>query len=273
VSDPFAPPRSGSTLPGSLTGVAAVDQARAAAEETAGDPGLVGEHLGIEPEVDLPVTAEVPPEALGATATHTFASRQSGYVGWHWAVTLATVPGEDAVTVDEVVLLPGESALLAPAWVPWHERLRPGDLSVGDVLPSTEDDPRLVPAYTADDDSADDPEGRIVASELGLGRERVMSAEGRAEAVTRWGDGDFGPGSAMARSAPAPCATCGFYLPLAGSLRQRLGACGNAYAPADGRVVTADYGCGAHSQASLVPVDDTEVVHTARYDTGTYDEL
>ncbi len=273
VSDPFASPRPGTTLPASLTEAAAVDQARAAAEETAGDPGLVGEHLGIEPEIDLPVSGEVQPEALGATATHTFASRQQGYVGWHWAVTLATVPGEDGVTVDEVVLLPGESALLAPAWVPWHERLRPGDLSVGDVLPSTEDDPRLVPAYTADDDSADDPEGRVVASELGLGRERVMSAEGRAEAVTRWGDGDFGPASAMARSAPAPCATCGFYLPLAGSLRQRLGACGNAYAPADGRVVTADYGCGAHSQASLVPVDDTAVVHTARYDTGTYDVL
>lgn len=213
------------------------------------------------------------PEALGATATHTFASRLPGYVGWHWAVTLAAVPGGDTVTVDEVVLLPGEQALLAPAWVPWHERLRPGDLSVGDVLPSTEDDPRLVPAYTADDDSADDPEGSIVASELGLGRERVMSAEGRAEAVTRWGDGDFGPASAMARSAPGPCVTCGFWLPLAGSLRQRVGACGNAYAPADGRVVTADYGCGAHSQATLVVADRSEVVHTARYDTGTYDVL
>ena len=72
----------------------------------------------------------------------------------------------------------------------------------------------------------------------------------------------------MARHAPGPCATCGFYLPLAGSLRQTLGACGNAYAPADGRVVTADYGCGAHSQATLVADDATEVVRTARYDTG-----
>ena len=77
----------------------------------------------------------------------------------------------------------------------------------------------------------------------------------------------------MARSAPGPCATCGFWLPLAGSLRLRVGACGNAYAPADGRVVTADYGCGAHSQATLVPADTSEVVHSARYDTGTYDVL
>ena len=205
--------------------------------------------------------------------THSFAAALPGYVGWHWAVTLARVPGEDAVTVDEVVLLPGDRALLSPAWVPWHERLRPGDLSVGDVLPATEDDPRLAPSYLADDDSADDPAGSVVAEELGVGRERVMSGEGRAEALARWTAGDFGPRSAMARSAPGPCATCGFWLPVAGSLRLALGACGNEYAPADGRIVTADYGCGAHSQATLVVDEATEVVRTARYDTGGFDVL
>ena len=100
-----------------------------------------------------------------------------------------------------------------------------------------------------------------------------MSHEGRGDAFGRWSAGEFGPGSPMARQAPGPCATCGFYLPLAGSLRQMLGACGNAYAPADGRVVTADYGCGAHSQATLVASDPTEVVLTARYDTGAFDVL
>jgi Protein of unknown function (DUF3027) len=252
---------------------AAIEQARAAAVETAGDPALVGDHLGVTPEPVAPATEEVPAESLGEVLTHTFASRLPGYVGWHWAVTVARVPGDEDVTVDEVVLLPGDSALLAPAWVPWHERLRPGDLSVGDVLPSTEDDPRLVPAYLVADDSAEDPEGRVVAEELGLGRERVMSAEGRTEAVGRWSAGEFGPGAPMARQAPGPCATCGFYLPLAGSLRQRVGACGNAYAPADGRVVAADYGCGAHSQATLVIDEATEVVRTARYDTGAFDVL
>ena len=57
----------------------------------------------------------------------------------------------------------------------WRERLRPGDLSVGDVLPSTEDDPRLVPAYAADDDTADDPEGSVVACEPGIGGERDVA--------------------------------------------------------------------------------------------------
>jgi hypothetical protein len=270
VTDFSAPARS---VPADDALAAAVELARAAAVETAGDAQLVGEHLGAAPEAVAPTTDEVPPEALGAVLTHTFDSRLPGYVGWHWAVTVTRSPSDDEVTVDEVVLLPGESALLAPAWVPWHERLRPGDLSVGDVLPSTEDDARLAPAYTTDDDSADDPEGSVVASELGLGRERVMSHEGRRDAVGRWTGGEFGPESSMARHAPGPCATCGFYLPLAGSLRQTVGACGNAYAPADGRVVTADYGCGAHSQATLVIDEATEVVRTARYDTGGFDVL
>lgn len=248
----------------------AVDQARAAAVDTAGSPELVGEHLGATRESP---SAEQGGAELGEVVTHSFASRLPGYVGWYWAVTLAAVPGEEHVTVDEVVLLPGEQALLAPAWVPWHERLRPGDLSVGDVLPSTEDDPRLVPGYTADDDSADDLEGSVVASEIGLGRERVMSREGREEAAARWDAGEFGPRSAMARQAPGPCGTCGFFLPLAGSLRQSFGACGNVYAPADGRVVAIDYGCGAHSQATLVADDAAEVVRSARYDTGSFDVL
>ncbi len=149
---------------------AAVEQARAAAVEVAGAAAEVGEHLGVLAEPLDPEVAGTDPAVLGPVATHSFAAALPGYAGWHWAVTVARAPGDDHVTVDEVVLLPGDEALLAPAWVPWHERLRPGDLSVGDVLPTTEDDPRLVPAYLADDDSADDPEGSVVASELGLGR-------------------------------------------------------------------------------------------------------
>ncbi len=43
---------------------------------------------------------------------------------------------------------------------------------------------------------------------------------------------------------------CGFYLPLAGSLRAAFGVCGNEYA-ADGHVVHAEFGCGAHSDTTL----------------------
>ncbi len=248
---------------------AAVETARAAAVQVAGAAVEVGEHLGTSREQVFD------PGALGEVLTHSFAAALPGYVGWHWAVTVAHVPGDTEVTVDEVVLLPGEDALLAPSWVPWHERLRPGDLSVGDVLPATEDDHRLVPSYLAADDAAEDPAGRVVAEEIGVGRERVLSPDGRREALARWADGDFGPRSAMARHAPGPCGSCGFWLPLAGSLRSELGVCSNGYAPADGHVVTVDHGCGAHSQASLEVQDGppAEVVTSARYDTSVYDSI
>jgi hypothetical protein len=45
--------------------------------------------------------------------------------------------------------------------------------------------------------------------------------------------------------------SCGFFVPLSGDLGQMFGACANAYAPDDGRVVSADHGCGAHSEAVL----------------------
>lgn len=51
-----------------------------------------------------------------------FASDLAGYPGWHWSVTVARVEGGEP-TVLETELMPGESALLAPEWVPWSERL------------------------------------------------------------------------------------------------------------------------------------------------------
>jgi hypothetical protein len=212
----------------------AVDVARAAAEEEA--PGLVGEHLGADPDDERVVT-------------HYFATLDPAYRGWRWAVTLARAPRLRNATVDEVVLLPGDGALLAPDWVPWSERLRPGDLGVGDLLPTQADDPRLAPAFLA----TDDDEVNEVVFELGLGRRRVLSFDGRVDAVERWYVGDQGPEAPIARSAPAACATCGFFVPLTGALKQAFGACANEYAPDDGKVVSVDHGCGAHSEAVVVP--------------------
>jgi hypothetical protein len=211
----------------------AVEIARSGALEVGGD--TVGEHLG--------VTADG--ERL---ATHAFATSLPGYTGWYWAVSVARAPRSRTVTVDEVVLLPGADALLAPAWVPWQDRLRPGDLSPGDLLPPVEDDPRLVPSYVG----SDDPQAEDVAYELGLGRVHVLSREGRLDAADRWHAGDGGPDTAMARQAPAHCGTCGFYLPLEGSLRAAFGVCGNEITPMDGRVVNVEFGCGAHSEIVVV---------------------
>ena len=102
------------------------------------------------------------------------------------------------MTVDEVVLIPGADAITAPDWVPYRDRLKPGDLSPGDILPTEEDDPRLVPGYLSGDpadDIVDQDELRDVIDELGLGRPRVLSLEGRDQAAERWYDGDAGPDS------------------------------------------------------------------------------
>jgi hypothetical protein len=229
---------------------AAVEVARAAALEAAGEHA-VGEHLGVRVEEDRVVT-------------HAFAAELPGYRGWHWAVSVVRVPRSRTVTVDEVVLLPGDEALLAPHWVPWEERIRPGDLAPGDLVPPpTEDDPRLVPGYV----HSDDPAVEDVAFELGLGRERVLSRDGRLAAAERWQDGDHGPRAAMARHAPAHCGTCGFFLPLAGSLRAGFGVCGNEITEADGQVVSVEYGCGAHSQVRVEPAPLGEAAAVA-YDDG-----
>ncbi|MBO1752203.1 DUF3027 domain-containing protein [Actinotalea sp. BY-33] len=215
----------------------AVDLARAAAEEVAEDAALVGEHLG-------PV---VEGERL---VSHRFAATAPGYRGWYWSVTVARVPRGRKPTICEVDLLPGQDAVLAPTWVPWAERLRPGDVGPGDVLPYLEDDDRLEPGYTATGEADAD---ELAIFELGLGRERVLSREGRAEAAERWYTGSRGPTAAQAVAASAPCSTCAFLVLMAGSLRTEFGVCANEWAPDDGRVVSMDHGCGAHSQTDVTP--------------------
>lgn len=217
----------------------AVELARAAVRQIA-PAGHVGEHLGASADEERVVT-------------HRFASLAPGYVGWQWAVTLARAPRARTATVDEVVLLPGPEALVAPPWVPWSERVAPGDLGVGDVLPTTDDDPRLAAGWSGVDDlaaAADEPGLRPSGWELGIGRRRVLSALGRDEAARRWLGGDTGPDSQMARSAPGICATCGFLLPIGGPTGGAFGLCANAMSPADGRVVSLSFGCGAHSEAA-----------------------
>jgi len=55
---------------------------------------------------------------------------------------------------------------------------------------------------------------------------------------------------------------CGFYLPLAGSLRPAFGVCGNVYAPDDGQVVSVDHGCGAHSEVLVEPTPTLDELPT-----------
>ena len=120
------------------------------------------------------------------------------------------------MTVDESVLLPGPDALLAPPWVPWQDRLLPGDVGIGDLLPASADDERLVAgrwSHDGDDavtdwfvdrpDSQDPDAGPQTAEDIPLpGRSRVLSAFGREDAADRWYSGDHGPNSPL--STPPP---------------------------------------------------------------------
>ena len=248
----------------------AVELAREAAAEAA-HPGVVGEYVEAIAEGDRVVT-------------HFFESAEAGYRGWRWAVTVTRASRAKIVTLAETVLLPGADALLAPEWVPWSERLRPGDMGPGDLLPTEAEDLRLEPGYTGEDipppnsvvseemeqlaaveeadvtagpPSAEPPTpaaGTIaaLAEELGMRRARVLSRYGLHVAADRW-DEAYGAKSSMAQAAPGTCVTCGFLMPLAGSLKQAFGVCANEFSPADGRVVSLAYGCGAHSEAAVMP--------------------
>ncbi|MGW7316890.1 DUF3027 domain-containing protein [Streptomyces sp. NPDC054854] len=243
----------------------AVELARSAAEDAA-FPGVVGEHVSVVAEGDRVVT-------------HFFECKEPGYRGWRWAVTVTRASRAKNVTLDETVLLPGDDALLAPEWVPWSERLRPGDMGPGDLLPTDADDLRLEQGWSDEDApppnsvvseemaelvEAEDADvtdrvvvparGSItsVAEELGMRRARVLSRYGLHSAADRW-DESFGAKTPMAQAAPASCVSCGFLVKIGGSLGQAFGVCANEFGPADGRLVSLSYGCGGHSEAAVMP--------------------
>jgi hypothetical protein len=233
----------------------AVELAQAAAAEIA-RPDLVGDHVGVHADDERVVT-------------HLFSCTDPAYSGWRWAVTVSRASRAKVITVNEVVLLPGPESLLAPVWVPWSDRVRPGDLGVGDLMPAPSDDDRLVPVVLLDgedgvldwDDSPSWDLGNELADARQLTRDdstvgepvaeraRVMSAIGRDATAARWYASEHGPGTPLARAAPGPCLTCGFVVPLGGPLGRLFGVCANEFAPDDGRVVSLDHGCGAHSEA------------------------
>ena len=246
--------------------VDAVETARAALADSVGD-GSIGDHLGALPEADRVVT-------------HFFASTSPGYSGWRWAVTLTRAPRQKLATVNEVVLLPGDHALVAPEWLPWKDRVGKEDLGPGDLVPVADDDPRLVPGYLVCDEVLDGTsarELREVIREVGLGRERVLSAEGRDQAAERCYAGANGPHTEIAETAPARCMSCGFLVRMSGPLTLSFGVCANASSPSDGRVVSLDHGCGAHSDVRLEqssnPAAATPVHDTVTWDTWSDSDL
>lgn len=213
---------------------AAEERAREAAVAIA-EPGTVGEHVGFVMDEDR-------------VGTHFFDCTAVAYPGWRWAITLTRPPRGRTALLSETHLVAGEDALLSPHWVPYAERLAPGDIGPGDVTPKIDDDPHLEAGFEA---TGEEDVDQVAFFELGLGRPRVLSAEGRDAAAQRWYDGEHGPDTDTARKAPAPCSTCGYFVPMAGALRTVFGVCANEWSPSDGSVVSLNHGCGAHSEVDL----------------------
>ncbi|QWT23909.1 DUF3027 domain-containing protein [Subtercola sp. PAMC28395] len=130
----------------------------------ADEPGVVSEPDAVLlASVDLArgALAEVTPaESIGEFIGHQvegehvlslfFASRLAGYPDWHWTATLSRVGDNTEPTVLEVELLPGETSILSPEWVPWADRLT-ADAIVDDSESEFDDD-------DDDDDDRDDDE-------------------------------------------------------------------------------------------------------------------
>ncbi|QPS33880.1 DUF3027 domain-containing protein [Brevibacterium casei] len=216
---------------------AAIDVARSAIAEVAGS-AVIGEHLGATAEGTRLVT-------------HHFVCTDPSYRGWRWVAVLARAPRSKKVTVCETALLPGPDALVAPEWVPWDQRLEPGDLTPRDTLPKLDNDPNLQPGYQQTEDNSAENIDQIANYEFGIGRERVLSPEGLNAAAQRWADSEAGADGEFAARASAHCGSCGYLMPIAGSMRESFGVCANAWSPFDGRVVQLDSGCGAHSETDV----------------------
>ncbi|HSN35626.1 MAG TPA: DUF3027 domain-containing protein, partial [Arthrobacter sp.] len=124
---------------------AAVDVARTALEGIA-PAEQIGRHLAAKSEGDRLVT-------------HLFESKLAGYGGWQWYAVLTRNSRSKVVTVDELGLLPSEDSILAPDWIPWAERVRPGDEQGEDELAVTAPAapaPPLPASGESDSDSAPD---------------------------------------------------------------------------------------------------------------------
>ncbi|ALD63023.1 DUF3027 domain-containing protein [Glutamicibacter soli] len=115
----------------------AVDTARLSLAEIAGE-SEIGEHLGVTAEGERLVT-------------HRFISHKKGYQGWTWFATLARVPRAKAkdLTVCEVGIIAGEDSLLAPAWVPWADRLAKEEIEAAEAEHSAVDGEQPTEAETS----------------------------------------------------------------------------------------------------------------------------
>lgn len=102
-------------------------------EATVPQPDAVGEEFERFRQRALDALVEITPrERVGKPAGHLvispdavslrFETLVSGYRDWFWTVTLGRASADDDPTVLEINMLPSETSLQAPRWIPWAER-------------------------------------------------------------------------------------------------------------------------------------------------------
>ena len=197
--------------------IAAVDVAREAAEGIA-EPGTVGEHLEVvmdgerarDPLLRLPRRR---PTAAG--------------------VGRSPSPGaarQKVATVCETNLCRATASVLSPQWLPYDERLAPGDLRAGDILPFS-GTTRGSCGLRGDRRRGRRPDG-VVGARPGSPAGAVRGGpRGRGPTLVCRA---HGPTADVAEQAHDRCSTCGYFFPMAGRCARF-----SAYAPTAGPRPTA----------------------------------
>ena len=185
--------------------------------------------------------------------THLFACTRRGYVGWRWSVTVTRASRHKAVTVDEVVLIPATRRSSPRPGCPTASGSSPATcrpVTCSRSATRTRGWSRRTPSATTRSTpttrrrSARSPR---TSGSAGCAPSPSRDASRRPALVRR----RRRPDSPLAQSAPHHCRSCGFLVRIAGPLTDTFGVCANGDANDDGRVVSTDHGCGAHSEVRL----------------------
>jgi hypothetical protein len=86
--------------------------------------------------------------------TYLFETKQKGYIGWRWSVTI--FDAIDGPTVSEVLLMPGPDSLVAPKWIPWSERLADWKALQAELERQAAEEAALAAEEDEDADDSDD---------------------------------------------------------------------------------------------------------------------
>jgi hypothetical protein len=117
--------------------------------------------------------------------TYRFESKLKGYRDWRWNVVVFAPEGAEP-TVSEVLLMPSETSLIAPDWVPWSERLADyralqAELEAQAALEAEEDDEDEDEEALIDSTDSEDLDESEDSGELNNSGEESNDSENREE--------------------------------------------------------------------------------------------